>query len=81
MPGVTIGEGSLVASGSIVTKSIPPHVVVGGNPARIICTVKEFEERNFRYNINTYGLSDRDKKLILLSLDDSKFIKKKEITQ
>lgn len=36
MPGVTIGEGSLVAAGSIVTKSVPDGVVVAGNPARYI---------------------------------------------
>lgn len=33
MPGVTIGEGALVAAGSIVTKSVPAGVVVAGNPA------------------------------------------------
>nr|WP_323592450.1 hypothetical protein [Aliarcobacter butzleri] len=33
MPGVEIGNG---AAGSIVTKSIPPYAIVGGNPARFI---------------------------------------------
>jgi len=32
-PGVTIGEGSIIASGSIVTKSIPPFVLAAGTPA------------------------------------------------
>lgn len=36
MPGVTIGEGAIIAAGSIVTKDIPPYTIVGGNPARII---------------------------------------------
>lgn len=36
MKGVTIGEGAIVASGSVVTKSVPAYAVVGGNPARII---------------------------------------------
>ena len=36
MPGVTIGEGALVAAGSVVTKSVAPHTVVAGNPAKII---------------------------------------------
>jgi len=31
-----IGRGSIVAAGSIVTHSVPPNVIVGGNPARII---------------------------------------------
>ncbi len=34
--GVTIGENSIVAARAIVTKDVPPNVVVGGNPARII---------------------------------------------
>ena len=42
LPGVTIGEGSLVAAASVVTKSVPPHVVIGGNPARVICTIDEY---------------------------------------
>ena len=34
MSGVTIGKGSIVAAGSVVTKSIPPCEIWGGNPAR-----------------------------------------------
>ena len=76
MPGVTIGEGALVAAGSVVTKSVPPHVIVGGNPARYICTVEEYYERNKQYNLKTKGLSLPDKKKYLLTLPDDRFIKK-----
>ena len=34
--GVTIGEGAVIAMGSVVTKDVPPCAVVGGNPAKII---------------------------------------------
>lgn len=34
LPGVTIGEGAVVAAGSVVTKDVEPWTVVGGNPAR-----------------------------------------------
>ena len=34
--GVTVGEDSVVAAGSVVTRDVPPHVLVGGNPARVI---------------------------------------------
>jgi acetyltransferase-like isoleucine patch superfamily enzyme len=36
LSGVTIGKGAVVAAGSVVTKSVPPYAIVGGNPARII---------------------------------------------
>lgn len=42
MPGVEIGENTIVGANSLVTKSFPANVVVGGNPAKIICTVEEF---------------------------------------
>ncbi len=34
--GVVIGEGGIVAAGSVVTKNVPPYTIVGGNPARVI---------------------------------------------
>lgn len=76
MPGVTIGEGALVAAGSIVTKSVAPHTVVGGNPARYLCTTEEYYERNKKYDIGTKSKNKEEKKRILLSLPDEKFIKK-----
>lgn len=36
MPGVTIGDGAIVAAASVVTKDVPPYAIAGGNPARII---------------------------------------------
>lgn len=36
MPGVTIGEGAVVAANSTVTKDVPPHSLVGGSPAKVI---------------------------------------------
>jgi acetyltransferase-like isoleucine patch superfamily enzyme len=39
--GVTIGENSVVGAGSVVTKSVPPNTLVGGNPARVIRSIVE----------------------------------------
>lgn len=36
MPGVTIGEGSVVAANSTVTKDVPPYSLVGGSPAKVL---------------------------------------------
>ena len=76
MPGVTIGEGSLVAAGSVVTKSTPPGSVVGGNPAKIICTVENYLHRNKKYDTKTKGLSAEEKKRVLLALPEDMFLKK-----
>ncbi|EGY14952.1 maltose O-acetyltransferase [Verticillium dahliae VdLs.17] len=40
LPGVTIGRGVTVGAGSVVTKDVPDHVVVAGNPARVIKKVE-----------------------------------------
>lgn len=36
LPGVTIGDGSVVGAGAVVTKDVPPGCVVAGNPAKVI---------------------------------------------
>lgn len=36
LPGVTIGEGAVVAAGAVVTKAVAPHTLVGGAPARLL---------------------------------------------
>ena len=76
LPGVTIGEGALVAAGSVVTKSVPAHTVVGGNPARVICAIEEYIIRNQKFNVHTHGLSFEEKKKKLLTLTEDHFIKK-----
>lgn len=76
MPGVTIGDNVLIAAGSIVTKSIPSNVVVAGNPAKYVCTVEEYIEKNKKYNTDSKGLSKEKKKRLLLSLDENKFVHK-----
>ena len=36
LPGITIGTHSVIGGGSVVTKNVPPHSIVAGNPAKVI---------------------------------------------
>lgn len=47
LPGVTIGEGAVVASGAVVTKDVEPWTIVGGVPAKKIGN-REHKEYNYR---------------------------------
>ena len=40
LPGVTIGSHAMVGAGAVVTKDVPEHAVVAGNPAKIIRYIK-----------------------------------------
>ena len=42
MPGVTVGEGSIVAAGSVLIKDVPAWTIAGGSPAKVI---REFKEK------------------------------------
>ena len=44
LPGVTIGDGSIVAAGAVVTRNIPINVIVGGVPAKIIKRIESEQE-------------------------------------
>lgn len=76
MPGVTIGEGAMVAAGSVVTKSVPDGLVVGGNPAKVLCSVDDYLARNLQYNVHTKGYSSKKKEAVLSTIDESFFLKK-----
>lgn len=48
LPGVTIGKGAVVLTGSVVTKDVSPFAVVGGNPAQFI----RERGRDLQYELN-----------------------------
>lgn len=51
LPGVTIGEGAVVATGAVVTKDVPPYMMVGGVPAKPI----RQRNQNLTYQLNYRG--------------------------
>ncbi len=44
LPGVTLGDWSVVAAGAVVTRDVPPLTIVGGVPAKVIRTIEPPEE-------------------------------------
>ena len=56
MPGVTIGENTVIGAGSVVTKDIPANVVAVGNPCRVLRPIgekdKEYYFKNRKINIS-----------------------------
>jgi acetyltransferase-like isoleucine patch superfamily enzyme len=45
LPGVTVGEGSIVGARAVVRDDVPPYTIVAGNPARVVRTVEPDEKR------------------------------------
>lgn len=45
LKGVTIGDNCFIAANSLVTKSMPSNVIIGGCPARVLCTLDEYHQK------------------------------------
>ena len=56
LPGVNVGDDSIIGAGAVVTKDVPKGVVVAGNPAKFISTVEDYmlkcKERNVLYDLS-----------------------------
>lgn len=76
MPGVKIGKNCVIAAGSVVTKSIQNNCVVGGNPAKFICSIEEYKnnckKNNIEYDIHNFK---NNKKQELIRISDKLQIK------
>lgn len=78
LPGVELGDRTIVGAGSVVTKSFPEgNVVLGGNPAKVLCTVEEFKtkKKHLCVNLDKDGLRAK-KREYLTSLPEQMLEKK-----
>ena len=67
MPGVVLGKNTIVAAGSVVTKSFLGDEVIGGVPAKKICSIDNYKSRIKQYGMNVIGLSEQEKKELVLN--------------
>lgn len=63
MRGITIGEGAIIAAGSVVTKDVAPYTIVGGIPAKVI------KEREVKFNLNSNTLYNMTTDEILVNVN------------
>jgi acetyltransferase-like isoleucine patch superfamily enzyme len=72
--GITIGQGSVIAAGAVVTKDIDPYAIVGGNPAHIIKYrfSKDIIERLLKLNISNIlnSFTEKDIPIIYSTLNN-----------
>lgn len=52
LPNVRIGSNVIIGAGAVVTKNIPDNCVVGGVPARVLCSFDSFEKKRKEYNLD-----------------------------
>ncbi|MHB0880823.1 sugar O-acetyltransferase [Paenibacillus sp. SEL1] len=50
LPGVTIGDNSIIGAGSVVTKDIPSGVIAAGNPCKVIRKITEDDKTKYKGN-------------------------------
>jgi maltose O-acetyltransferase len=66
LPGVTIGDDSIVGANSVITKDVASGSVVAGNPARVVCSTAEWRARLLRMK---EGVNGQKRELISVQFD------------
>lgn len=82
LPGVSIGEESIIGAGSVVTKDVPAREVWAGNPARKLTDIEEYSKKIKAQNYKRFGgnykigcgITNEMKQEMLEALDNSKYI-------
>lgn len=66
MPNVKIGDNCIIATGAVVTKSVPSGTIWGGVPAKQIETIDEYLMKIKPYCVPTFSMNESEKKAYLL---------------
>lgn len=66
LPGVTIGDNTIIGAGSIVNKDIPSNVVAAGVPCKVICTLEEYKNKHKKDFLYMVSMPFNKKKEYLL---------------
>ena len=77
--GVTLGNGCVIAAGSVVTKDVKPYTIVGGNPVKFIRNRFNKKQSKFLNESQWWDLDDKKINLLskyLLNENFSEFLKK-----
>ncbi|AVQ87626.1 acyltransferase [Plesiomonas shigelloides] len=64
LPNTKISNDSIVAAGSVVKGSFEEGVVIGGNPAKVICNIDEYFSRNGKCIIDISSVNDRKREIL-----------------
>lgn len=80
LPNITIGSNVIIGAGSVVSKDIPSGTVYVGNPAKLVCSIQEYIDKNKQLMQNgpLYGnkytlrnkITDKDKNTMFIELAD-----------
>lgn len=62
---VEIGDNCIIGAGAVITKSMPANSVIAGNPAKVIKTINEYNEKNARRMLKLKGLDEKERADIL----------------
>lgn len=68
LPGVTIGDNTIIGAGSVVTRDIPANTVAAGVPCKPICTIEEYKKKHKDEFLYMVKLPYAEKKKFLRNL-------------
>ncbi len=57
LPGVTVGDGSVIGAGSVVTRDVPANVIAAGNPCRVIREITD-RDRDYYFKDRKFDVTD-----------------------